>query len=443
MFHAGTFAAGATVRIPWNTSAGDGSSITRSTNGTVAVWKDGGTTQSTAGVTDTEDFDSMTGMHMVVIDTSADGTFYSTGSEFHVAVTGATIDTETVNAWIGGFRLGVVPANVTQFGGTAGTFSGGRPEVNTTHAAGTAWGSGAITSGAFATGAITATAIAADAIGASELAADAASEIGTAVWATATRVLTANTNLSIPTASDIRSAVGLASANLDTQLTAIDDYLDTEIAAIKAKTDNLPASPAATGDIPSAASIADAVWDEAISGHQGAGSTGEALSDAGGAGTPPTVEEIRQEIDSNSTQLAAIVADTNELQTDWANGGRLDLILDARASQSSVDDVPTNSELSTALAAADDAVLAAIAALNNLSSAQAASAVLTTQMTESYNADGTAPTLAQAVFLILQMLTEKSVSSTTLTVKKLDGSTTAATFTLDSATEPTSITRAS
>ena len=31
-----------------------------------------------------------------------------------------------------------VPANVTYFGGTAGTFSGGRPEVNTTHAAGTA-----------------------------------------------------------------------------------------------------------------------------------------------------------------------------------------------------------------------------------------------------------------------------------------------------------------
>lgn len=46
-------------------------------------------------------------------------------------------------------------------------------------------------------------------------------------------------------------------------------------------------------------------------------------------GSAPTVTQIRQEIDSNSTQLAAIVADTNELQTDWANGGRLDLLLDA------------------------------------------------------------------------------------------------------------------
>jgi len=43
----------------------------------------------------------------------------------------------------------------------------------------------------------------------------------------------------------------------------------------------------------------------------------------------PTVTQIRQEMDTNSTQFAAIVADTNELQTDWHNGGRLDLLLDS------------------------------------------------------------------------------------------------------------------
>lgn len=53
--------------------------------------------------------------------------------------------------------------------------------------------------------------------------------------------------------------------------------------------------------------------------------------------TPPTATQVRQEMDANSTQLTAIVADTGELQTDWANSGRLDLILDARASQASVD----------------------------------------------------------------------------------------------------------
>lgn len=153
---------------------------------------------------------------------------------------------------------GAVDANVTQFGGSNGTFASGRPEVNTTHAAGTAWASGAIT----------AASIAPDAIGASELAADAATEIGTAVWATATRVLTANTNLNDLSAAGIRTAVGLASANLDTQLTAIDDYIDTEVAAIKAKTDNLPASPAATGDAMALTSgernsVADALLDRA------------------------------------------------------------------------------------------------------------------------------------------------------------------------------------
>lgn len=39
------------------------------------------------------------------------------------------------------------------------------------------------------------------------------------------------------------------------------------------------------------------------------------------------------------TEVAAILADTNELQTDWADGGRLDLILDARASQTSVNTI--------------------------------------------------------------------------------------------------------
>ena len=38
---------------------------------------------------------------------------------------------------------------------------------------------------------------------------------------------------------------------------------------------------------------------------------------------------VRTEMDSNSTQLAAIVADTNELQSEWVNGGRLDLLVDA------------------------------------------------------------------------------------------------------------------
>lgn len=72
-----------------------------------------------------------------------------------------------------------------------------------------------------------------------------------------------------------------------------------------------------------------------------------------------------------------------------------------------------------------------------------ATAVLTTAMTEAYAADGATCTVAQALYMIKQMLMEKSVSSTTMTVNKLDGTTSAMTFTLGDATNPTSITRAS
>jgi hypothetical protein len=80
---------------------------------------------------------------------------------------------------------------------------------------------------------------------------------------------------------------------------------------------------------------------------------------------------------------------------------------------------------------------ASISALNDI----AVSDILTTQMTEAYAADGTAPTLAQALFLIQQSIGDFAISGTTVTVKKLDGSTTAATYTLDDGTSPTSRTR--
>lgn len=65
---------------------------------------------------------------------------------------------------------GDIKVDVQSYGGTAGTFSGGRPEVNTTHAAGTAWGSGAITAASIASDAITAAKIATGAIDADAIA---------------------------------------------------------------------------------------------------------------------------------------------------------------------------------------------------------------------------------------------------------------------------------
>lgn len=67
--------------------------------------------------------------------------------------------------------------NTAEIAGANVSTSTAQIGVNVVNAGGTAWGSGAITSGVFSAGAITASAIAADAIGASELAADAITEI--------------------------------------------------------------------------------------------------------------------------------------------------------------------------------------------------------------------------------------------------------------------------
>lgn len=93
-----------TIHFQWTTNDSNGEAITRSTDGTISVYKDNGTTQSVAGVTDTEDFDSITGLHACTIDLSADA-FYATGSNYSVVLTGATVDTRSVNAVLASFSI--------------------------------------------------------------------------------------------------------------------------------------------------------------------------------------------------------------------------------------------------------------------------------------------------------------------------------------------------
>lgn len=143
MNYLGDFAASSTVRGMWNSNAVAGESITRATNGSLRIYKNNSTTErsSSAGITDTEDFDSLTGVHHYNIDLSdnTDSGFYAAGNDYFVVLSAATIDGKTINAVIGCFSIENrnIKANVTQFGGTNGTFSSGRPEVNTTHLAGT------------------------------------------------------------------------------------------------------------------------------------------------------------------------------------------------------------------------------------------------------------------------------------------------------------------
>lgn len=64
------------------------------------------------------------------------------------------------------------------------------------------------------------------------------------------------------------------------------------------------------------------------------------------------------------------------------------------------------------------------------------------QIADAAAADGAMPTIQQALYMILQFLTERAVSGTTMTVNKPDGSTALMTFTLNNAISPTAITRA-
>ena len=75
--------------------------------------------------------------------------------------------------------------------------------------------------------------------------------------------------------------------------------------------------------------------------------------------------------------------------------GRIDAAISTRASQASVDDVPTNAELATALAAADDAVLAAVATRASQTSVDTVDDLLDTELPALTNAVADLPTNAE------------------------------------------------
>jgi hypothetical protein len=243
----------------------------------------------------------------------------------------------------------------------------GRIDVNVHAAAGTAWGSGAITAGAIAT----------DAIGSAEVSAAAVTKI----------------------------QAGLATA------TALSD-VETIAAAISAKTTNLPSDPADASvvagliaavetKVDTVDTVVDAILvDTAEIGAAGAGLT--ALASAANLAT------VAGYLD---TEIAAILADTNELQTDWANGGRLDLLIDA-------------------IKAKTDLVPAAPAAVGDIPTAAANAAALM----DLANGIETSITPRQALRLILAASAGKlsGAATTTVTIRNVGDSKNRITATVDS-----------
>ncbi len=546
-----------------------------------------------AGITVSVDFDGITGSHMVKIDTSDDtvGGFWVASHDYFVRIEGTTIDGATINSVVGHFSIenrfnevdvtkwlgtaaatptvaGVPEVDVTHWIGTAAATPtvAGVPEVDITHLLGTAW----LTPGVAGTPDVNTKLLG----GTSQTGNDVGADVNDILadtgelqtdWADGGRLDLIQDIIAVDTTTDIPALIGTAQADLDTitgadgvtlataqalyapnvvvpdvagtaatpaevataltnihldHLLAVDydpaskpgvatallnELVESDGGISRFTENSLEQAPSGTGA--SAAVIADAVWDEAQADHVGAGTFGITAS-----------------------EIASILGDTDELQTDWTNGGRLDLLLDAIPTTamrgtdnaalaataltdvtwtdakagyidhaiSTVDtnvdtlltrvtaavalasictetrlaeldsgnlptdiaDVPTVAEFNARTIVSADYLIASdtLATVTNLTNAptsgdltatmktsvntEAKYVIATDTIADSYATDGSQPTIAQAILAIQQMMQEMSISGTTMTVKKPDGSTTAMTFTLDDATTPTTITRA-
>jgi hypothetical protein len=100
---------GSLVEGMWSTTATTGESISRGTDGVIRLYRDSLTSErsSSAGITDTENFDGVVGVHQYLIDTSdnTDPSFYEVGHTYFITLIGAVIDGKTINAVLGTFTI--------------------------------------------------------------------------------------------------------------------------------------------------------------------------------------------------------------------------------------------------------------------------------------------------------------------------------------------------
>lgn len=237
-----------------------------------------------------------------------------------------------------------------------------------------------------------------------------------------------NIEARLGTPSDLGSGATVAANLVDIE--AQTDDIGAAGAGLTAADDAILTAIAALNDL-SATEVENAVWDAVLADHQDADSTGEALGDAGAAGDP-----------WNTALPGAYGAGT----AGKIVGDNINATISSRATQTSVDDLPTNAELATSQAAADDATLAAIAALNNLSQANVRSAVglASANLDDQFDAipaalldlvDGveTDITLREALRLVLSALVGKlsGAATTTVTIRDANDTTDRITATVD------------
>jgi len=109
----GDFSIGSIVYVPFNTfDSNDPTAsvtITNLANTDIHIHKNDSLTprNNAAGITMSVDFDTITGNHMVKIDTSENtvADFWVGGADYFVRMEGTTVDAGTINSWIGCFSI--------------------------------------------------------------------------------------------------------------------------------------------------------------------------------------------------------------------------------------------------------------------------------------------------------------------------------------------------
>lgn len=226
-------------------------------------------------------------------------------------------------------------------------------------------------------------------------------------------------------------------------------------------------------DAATVAAIASAVWEETRAAHATAGTMGEfvtadaqriggnatagtnaknAFDGATGYGfincTMPTTTNVTNRVTANTDQISGDATSGTNLKN--ALNGTGGVTISAALTGNITGNMTGNitGSLSGSVGSVTGDVGGSVGSVTTVSDKTGYSlsnagidALFTRQLTESYAADAAAPTVAQALMLIQQTLGDFSISGTTLTVKKVDGSTTAASFTLNDSSAPTAITR--
>lgn len=371
MSYIGDFRLGDTFDTKFTTRQISGAPATLASSPVISAYVGNSTTEITAGITLSVDFDSRTGLNNVrVVATSGNG--YATASNYQLVITTGTVNSVSVVGEV------IAEFSIEARSAVMPTTAARTLDVSATGEAGVDWAN---------VGSPTTT----------------LNLSGTSTKAVEPTV--AGRTLDVSAGGE----AGVDWANVGTPGSTVN---------LSATTINLANTTTTVTNQLTAAAIATGVWTDTTAGDfTVALSVGKSVMNGVSLGTGLTIASVSGAVGSVTGAVGSVT-------------GAVGSVTAAVTLTAAYDAAKTASQAGDAMA------------LTGGERTTLAGVINTTAIVESYRANGAAPTHAQFMSEVLAHLGESSISGTTKTTKKLDHSTTAQTFTLDSAVTPASITRA-